>query len=82
MALQEHPPFAERYRAKSRQRLDTLLKAWQQACHDSENGWMEISVSAGIAVHPQEATDLQALYWSANESLSEIEAADRTLVLS
>ena len=69
-------------RAKSNQQLDSLLLAWQRACNVNEDDRLQISFSAGIAVYPQDATDLQALYQVADRALSQAKAAKRSLVLS
>ncbi|MGB3293952.1 MAG: response regulator [Phormidesmis sp.] len=69
-------------RAKSKQQLDSLLLAWQRACNVNEDDRLQVSFSAGIAVYPQDATDLQALYQAADRALSQAKAANRNLVLS
>ncbi len=68
--------------AKSRQQLNRLLQAWQRAGAASEDDRLQIPFTAGIAVYPQEATDLQGLYRAADRALSEAKAADHGLVLA
>ncbi len=66
----------------SSQQLNNLLHTWQRACNVTEGDQLQVSFSAGIAVYPQDATDLQALYQAADRALSQAKAADRNLVLS
>ena len=69
-------------RAKSHQYLNTLSQAWQQACTASEDDRLQIPFSAGIAVYPQDAADLQGLYQAADRALSQVKAAERNLALA
>ena len=68
--------------AKSRQYLHTLMHVWQQICSITENDRIQIPFSAGIAVYPQDAADLQGLYRAANRALSQTKAAERDLKIS
>lgn len=60
----------------------TLSQAGQQACTASEDDRLQISFSAGIAVYPQDAADLQGLYQAADRALSQVKAAERNLALA
>lgn len=70
-------------------RLQQLLQSWQQEQFEVETEPplasqdtppFQITFTAGVAVYPQDATDLQALYRAADEALYRAKAAGRNRI--
>ncbi len=64
------------------QRLNQFLQTWQNQQVTHEDYAIQVTFSAGVAIFPQDATDLQSLYQVANRALSQAQAMGRNQVLA
>lgn len=83
-------------RQEGAQRLEAFLRAWQQEQFavvkivadekpadtrlESQTHGLSATFTAGIAAYPEDADDLQGLYWIADEALYKAKAAGRNCI--